>query len=373
MISRAGWNYPIWPSFTAASSARTFTGIELANMSAPATMIERMVDMVVFGVDPWSPQGTVRDGPRLAAVGAGWDDLERAALVALLRMRPDGLTWSQIAAEVMTRGSALALWDDLHPADLFAGGGQAPALAESASSIVRWAVDQFGFLTLGDEDYPAQLREIHEMPPVLFHRGVLVPGEIGMSVVGSRTASPCGLEIARSVAGGLVDRGITVIAGLAKGIDTAAHRAALEAGGRTVAVIGTGIARCYPAENRELQDRIAADGLVPSQFWPEAPPTKHSFPMRNAVMSGYGQATIVVQAGEHSGARIQARQAVAHGRPVILTDLVVSTNTWAAGLVGRPGVHVASSTAEIMSMVEDIAAWPKEIDALLAAVPGHDA
>jgi predicted Rossmann fold nucleotide-binding protein DprA/Smf involved in DNA uptake len=149
-----------------------------------------------------------------------------------------------------------------------------------------------------------------------------------------------------------------VIAGLAKGIDTAAHTAALEAGGRTVAVIGTGITKCYPAENRQLQDRIATEGLVLSQFWPDSPPTKHTFPMRNAVMSGYGRATIVVEAGERSGARIQARQTVAHGRPVILTDLVVKANKWSAALINRPGVHVASSPAEIMSIVEDIAAGP---------------
>jgi DNA processing protein len=301
-------------------------------------------------------------------MGTAWDDAERAALVALLRTRPDGLTWSQITIEVDARDSALALWRELHPADLFADDTEAPALVETARDIAGWAADQLGFLTFRDEDYPAQLREIHEMPPVLFHRGRLMPGEIGVSVVGSREASPRGLSIARSVAAGLVDRGITVIAGLAKGIDSAAHVAALEAGGRTVAVIGTGITRHYPAENRELQDRIATDGLLLSQFWPDAPPTKFTFPMRNAVMSGYGRATIVVQAGEHSGARIQARQAVAHGRPVILTDLVVSATTWPADLIGRPGVHVASSTAEIMSIVESIAAGPDEIDALLAAV-----
>jgi DNA processing protein len=224
-----------------------------------------------------------------------------------------------------------------------------------------------GLLTFRDEDYPAQLREIHEMPPVLFHRGTLKPHELGMSVVGSRQASARGLDIARSVAAGLVDRGITVIAGLAKGIDTAAHQATLDAGGRTVAVIGTGITQSYPAGNRDLQDHIGTTGLVLSQFWPDAPPTKHSFPMRNAIMSGYGRATIVVEAGERSGARIQARQAVAHGRPVILTDLVVAATTWPADLIGRPGVHVAGSTAEIMSIVEDIAAGPKEIDALFAA------
>lgn len=144
-----------------------------------------------------------------------------------------------------------------------------------------------------------------------------------MSVVCSRAVSACSLSIAGSVAVGLVERGITMIAGLAKGIDTAAHTAALDAGGRTVAVIGTASPGITRPRTRELQDQVTADGLVISQFWPDAPPTKHSFPMRNAVMSGYGRATIVVEASEHSGARIQARQAVAHGRLVILTDLVV--------------------------------------------------
>jgi DNA processing protein len=188
-----------------------------------------------------------------------------------------------------------------------------------------------------------------------------------MSVVGSRNASPRGLFAARAIAAGLVERGITVVSGLAKGIDAAASTAALKARGRAVAVIGTGITRYYPAENRALQDRVAAEGLVISQFWPDAGPTKHGFPMRNTVMSGYGRATIVVEAGEQSGARIQARRAIAHGRPVILTDRVMQANKWARELEGRPGVHVAASTAEAMTIVEGIIAEPTEIDALLEA------
>ena len=331
-------------------------------------IIERMVEIADTEIDPWHTDTTQCGAFKLAPVNRSWDEAERAALVALLRTRPNGLTWSQITAEVDSWGSALRVWRDLQPVDLFDDGDTAPALDDAVSIIAKWEADRFGFLTFRDEAYPAQLREIHEMPPVLFHRGTLMPDEFGVSVVGSRDATPRGLDIARSVAAGLVDRGITVIAGLAKGIDTAAHVAALDAGGRTVAVIGTGITRSYPAENRDLQDRIATDGLVLSQFWPDAPPTKHSFPMRNAVMSGYGRATVVVQAGEHSGARIQARQAIAHGRPVILTDLVVAATKWSADLIDRPGVHVAASTAEIMSIVEDIAAGPREIDALLQAV-----
>lgn len=330
-----------------------------------------MRDYTILGGDPWRRQPVQVGQIRLARMDRPWDEDERAALVALLRTRPSKLTWAEITAEITSRGSASALWDELNPAGLFDDAddpdGRSSALAEAAQDVSRWRASDFGFSTFGDDDYPAQLREIHEMPPVLFHRGTLVPNEVGVSVVGSRQASTRGLDIARSVATGLADRGITVIAGLAKGVDTAAHTAALEARGRTVAVVGTGITKVYPAENKALQEQIAREGLVLSQFWPDAPPTKHSFPMRNAVMSGFGRATVVVEAGEHSGARIQARKAVSHGRPVILTDLVVGANKWPSELLGRPGVHVAASTAEIMSVVEKIVAGPATVDSLLAA------
>jgi len=306
--------------------------------------------------------------PSLAGMTAGWDDAERAALVALLRERPDQMTWQQIAMEVGERGSALSVWRDVRKPDLFDDGSTSPALDHAASDIAVWRATGAGLLTFLDADYPAQLREIHEIPPVLFYRGVLVPDEPAVSVVGSRAASEHGLEIARIVATGLIERGITVVSGLAKGIDTAAHVAALDRRGRTVAVIGNGINRCYPAENRLLQDRIARDGLVLSQFWPDAPPRPQQFPMRNAVMSGYGRATIVVEAGEKSGARIQARQAVAHGRPVVLTSLVVEANEWSRQLVGRPGVHVANGASEVLARIEEIMAAAADIDELLAAV-----
>jgi DNA processing protein len=333
--------------------------------------IEHVYDIRLTLDDPWRRQPLEAGPIRLAPMDRSWNEDERAALVALLRTRASTVTWSEITAEITSRGSARALWDELNPAGLFDNDDdpdeRSSALSRAALDISRWRAADFGFSTFVDEDYPAQLREIHEMPPVLFHRGTLAPDEVGVSVVGSRQASTRGLDIARSIATGLANRGITVIAGLAKGIDTAAHTAALDAGGRTVAVIGTGITKVYPAENRDLQERIARDGLVLSQFWPDAPPTKHSFPMRNAVMSGFGRATVVVEAGEHSGARIQARKAVSHGRPVILTDLVVDANKWPADLLGRPGVHVAAGTAEIMSLIEKITDGPATVNNLLAA------
>lgn len=306
------------------------------------------------------------DGPSMAGVSTGSDDTERAALVALLRARPGRMTWPRIVAEVDRCGSALEVWRAHHPADLFEGGAESAAVAEARCEIAGWLASGLGFVTFLDDTYPAQLRDIQDLPPVLFHRGALAAGEAGMAVVGSRAASRRGLGIAGSIAAGLVERGVAVIAGLAKGIDTAAHRAALDAGGRTVAVIGTGVDRCYPAENRSLQDLISRDGLVLSQFWPDSPPTRYSFPMRNTVMSGYGRATIVVEATEHSGALIQAKRAVGHGRPVILTDRVVEANRWPATLIGRPGVHVAGSTAEVMRIAESILGERAEADTLVA-------
>lgn len=174
--------------------------------------------------------------------------------------------------------------------------------------------------------------------------------------------------MATSISEALVSMDVTVVAGLAAGIDTAAHETALRRGGRTVAVIGTGIRRHYPAANRRLQERIANEGLLLSQFWPDAPPQQHNFPMRNAVMSGYGIATVVVEAGEHSGARIQARMAVHHGRPVILTDLVANGTEWGRELLSRPDVYLASSIDDVVERVSELAKRPEELGAVLSQI-----
>ena len=295
----------------------------------------------------------MRTGPYSGDMVATADE-ERAALIALLQTRPQGVSWPEITAEVLETGSARAVWDKLRPATLMDIPGEADPLAEAAADLARWAAEGNTVLTVLDPRYPERLRSIHQAPPVLFARGSLVPDDSAVSVVGSRKASDQGLKIAATVARELVGRGITVAAGLALGIDTAAHRAALDAGGRTVAVIGTGINKTYPASNKALHAEIAQRGLLLSQFWPDAPPQRHTFLMRNATMSGYGIATFVVEAGEKSGARAQARMAVEHGRPVILTELVHERNEWAKALVGRPNVHVASSARQVMAIVEEV-------------------
>ncbi|MDA8321022.1 MAG: DNA-processing protein DprA [Actinomycetota bacterium] len=279
---------------------------------------------------------------------------EQAALVALLRSRPEKMSWHEIASSVLERGSALGVWHDLVPAALLSVPGLPDPLATASEDLKRWAAGGCVIVTILDEDYPARLRGIHQAPPILFARGELKADDCAVSVVGSRRASPSGLEVADAVARGLVARGISVAAGLALGIDTAAHRAALAAGGRTVALIGTGINKVYPAENRQLHEEIALRGLLISQFWPDAPPNRRSFLMRNATMSGYGIATVVVEAGETSGTRAQARMAVEHGRPVILMEAVVEHNEWAQALVGRPGVHIAQSVPSVLARVDQL-------------------
>ncbi|MGH3620694.1 MAG: DNA-processing protein DprA [Sciscionella sp.] len=278
-----------------------------------------------------------------------WDDKERAVLLALMGERPQA-AWSALVADVIEAGNAAAVWATRHERTLFDPDPPEP-IAEAARQLAKWRATGLDVHTFRDPSYPAQLREIHQLPPVLFSRGNLLANERAVSVVGSRRASDPALAWTRKLAETLVSAGITVVSGLATGIDTTAHWATLEAGGRTVAVLGTGINRAYPAANRGLQDRIEREGLVLSQFWPDDPPTRTSFPIRNATMSGYGQVTVVVEAGEASGARIQARVGVEHGRPVILTDAVVRGNEWAKVLRHRPGVYVVSSTDEVLDLV----------------------
>jgi DNA processing protein len=284
--------------------------------------------------------------------------VESAALVYLLRSgrRP----WQQYADLVEDAGSAIAvLADELTSAD-GAIPGQASlispeldqVLEPAAAAIAGWRGRGMDLLTVLDDSYPENLRAVHDRPPLVFVAGRLERRDSrSVAVVGARDASPGGILNARMIAEHLVRHGFTVVSGLAAGIDTAAHSTALGCGGRTVAVIGTGLMRSYPPQNAALQRRIAAEGAVISQFWPDAPPSRRSFPMRNAVMSGLTLATVVVEASQTSGSRLQARLALAHGRPVFLLEDLLSQR-WAQECAARPGAHVVSSPDQITAVIE---------------------
>jgi DNA processing protein len=234
-------------------------------------------------------------------------------------------------------------------------------LAAAAADLEGWRRAGIRMVTVLDDGYPSNLRMIHQRPPLLFVRGVDDDRDaMAVAVVGTRQPTPLGIEQTRRLAAGLVERGIPVISGLAAGIDSTAHKAALAGGGRTVAVIGTGIDRVYPPQNAELQNEIAAKGLVISQFLPGAPPTKVSFPMRNAVMSGYALATVVVEASYRSGARMQARLALQHGRHVFLMRSLLE-HDWARDYAQRPGVTVVENADDVFGGLRRLASESTEL------------
>lgn len=187
-----------------------------------------------------------------------------------------------------------------------------------------------------DEDYPLNLRFIHNLPPFIFYRGDLDENADARSiaVIGTRKPSERGLERAWKIAELLAESGVTVTSGLAKGIDTAAHSAALDAGGRTISVFGTGITNVYPAENRDLAERIVYEGgLLVSQFLPTATGAYWTFGKRNEVTSGISQGTVVIEASKTSGAKMQARLAYEHGKNVFLIKSLVESQDWAQAMV----------------------------------------
>lgn len=168
----------------------------------------------------------------------------------------------------------------------------------------------------GDDEYPALLAPI-AAPPSLEVRGELTTDDaLAIAVVGSRSATPYGLAVAETLAADLAARGVTIVSGLARGIDTAAHRGALEAGGRTIAVLGSGIDVIYPADNRRLAREIEGRGALVSQFARGTAPRPWNFPARNRILAALALGVVVVEAGERSGALITAGFAADLGREV---------------------------------------------------------
>lgn len=200
------------------------------------------------------------------------------------------------------------------------------------------------------------LREVYNRPPFLFTRGRLWSADDrSVAVVGTRSASDEGKRLARTLAAELATAAVTVVSGLALGIDTAAHLGALEAGGRTIAALGHGIDRpVYPAANRQLASRIVASGqgALVSHFIPDAPPTRQTFPMRNVVTSALSLGTVVIEAGPTSGAKQQAERCLEHGKQLFLVDHLVMSQEWAKQAAARPGAVVVRSVDDILARVD---------------------
>ena len=211
--------------------------------------------------------------------------------------------------------------------DIQAVQGIGPELADRITNWERYAdlerelrrIDELSLdvISLSDPRYPKLLKGIYDSPLVLYVRGELSDRDRqGLAVVGSRKSTHYGLACAKKLSFQLAHAGVTILSGLDRGIDTAAHEGALAANGRTIAVLGSGHGKLYPPENAELAERIAGAGAVVSEFPVDYPPDKQSFPLRNRIVSGWSFGVLVVEAAARSGALITANQAADQGRSV---------------------------------------------------------
>lgn len=284
--------------------------------------------------------------------------MDQTDLLALCRVK--GVSWHFIAREAQRPGGPERLLAGMASEEgseatltlelLTAAQSELQSHRETVREMIA-GTEREGILltTVLDDDYPVNLRTIYNLPPFLFYRGELRPDDAySVAVVGTREASEEGIKRARRMATLLVEAGVTVLSGLARGIDTGAHEACLEGGGRTIAVLGSGIRRVYPPESEGLAARIAENGAVVSQFWPDTAPTSYTFPRRNVVTSGMGQGTVVIEASATSGAKMQARLAIEHGKQVFLVHSLVTEREWAKKYLQRPRVMEVHDVADIL-------------------------
>jgi DNA processing protein len=261
---------------------------------------------------------------------------------------------------------------------------------DAAEPLARAGAGEITPLPWNDSDYPVALTTIVDPPPVLWLRGQI--GALAMpsvAIVGSRAASPYGLSVAEQLAGDLAQCGIAIVSGLARGVDSAAHRGALAAGGTTIAVLGSGVDVIYPSEHVPLAGEIEKDGAVISELAPGTPPLPMFFPRRNRIISGLSRAVVVIEAGDKSGSLITARCALDQGRDVLAVpgNVLSGRNRGAHGLL-RDGAKIVESADDILEELgmsrhtgsalaaahgnADAGATPRPADPVLACLPAGE-
>ncbi len=228
----------------------------------------------------------------------------------------------------------------------FDGRARAAAVEEAGRTAEMGAV----FLTPDDEAYPGRLMEIYDPPPVLWVRGdASVLNRAGIAVVGTRQPSPYGAGMAEVISRDLARRGMVIMSGMARGVDTCAHKGALDAGGTTVAVWGTGIDMIYPKENKKLAEQIVAQGgAVVSEFPLGTFPAPQNFPIRNRTLSGMSVGVLVIEAAEYSGTRITARCALEQGRDVYaVPGNATNKNAWGPNTLIKQGAKLTATWEDV--------------------------
>jgi len=242
-----------------------------------------------------------------------------------------------------------------------------PDIEDGRLEVARQSLEEIGarILTWWDRDYPAALRTIHDPPLLLYVRGRL-PGPESLAMVGSRQASDLGIRLTETMAMEVAESGITVVSGLARGIDAAAHRGALAADGLTIGVLGCGIDRVYPPENAHLFHQIAEQGGLISEYPPGAPPLGGHFPGRNRIISGLSRGVAVIEAAADSGSLITVDFALDQGREVFAVPGTVF-NKVAEGVnrLLKDGAHLVTCARDILELL-----WP-DLDCGGGTLPGE--
>lgn len=243
---------------------------------------------------------------------------------------------------------------ELEAAGLHAESAQSIALGKSMEAaeeeLMRAATAGAEIVTLDDETYPSRLRNIYDPPVVMYVRGsVAALSEPGIAVVGTRHPTPYGIGMAQRLACDLASRGLVIFSGMARGVDTCAHKGALEGKGTTVAVWGTGIDVCYPRENRKLTEQIlASGGTVVSEFPIGTFAAPQNFPIRNRIISGLAIGVLVVEAGEYSGTRITARNALEQSRDVYaVPGNVTNRQSWGPNTLIKQGAKLVATWEDV--------------------------
>lgn len=238
--------------------------------------------------------------------------------------------------------------------------GLAPAVAQSIASgcafedavIQREKMAEAGaqLIPITGPLYPPRLKEIFDPPPLLYARGrVELLGSLMLGVVGTRRPTPYGTTAAARLSQDLASAGLTIVSGMARGIDSAAHRSALDCGGSTVAVFGCGVDELYPAENRKLSNEIAEKGLIVSEFPMGTPPYPQNFPVRNRIVSGMSVGVLVVEGGEYSGSAITAKLAAEQNREVFaVPGNITSKMSWGPNLLIKQGAKLVQEWNDVV-------------------------
>lgn len=243
---------------------------------------------------------------------------------------------------------------ELEAAGMMAASAQSIALGRSLESaneeLVRAASAGAHVVTLDDEDYPAQLREIYDPPPTLYVRGdVSVLSRPGIGVVGTRHPTPYGLGMAERLSCDLAAHGLIIFSGMARGVDTAAHRGCINGRGKTAAVFGTGVDVIYPRENQKLADQIlASGGTLVSEFPMGTFAAPQNFPIRNRIISGMSIGVLVVEAGEYSGTRITSRCAIEQNRDIYaVPGNVTNKLSWTPNTLIKQGAKLTATWEDV--------------------------